>query len=133
MLNNILNGSRPLIIKIGVILLLAFCISFVFSSLHAQEAKPEGAPGVPNYAEVPTKMICGTTEDFLRGVKETAEEQMFGMGQSDDNPEYILTFWANYKTKTWTIALTDAKHPEFTCIVHTGKKFQIIASGKYST
>lgn len=129
MLNNILNGYRPLIIKFGVILLLAFCISFIFSSLHAQEAKPE----TPNYAEVPTKMICGKTKDFLRGVKEAAEEQMFGMGQSDDNEEYILTFWVNYKTKTWTIALTDAKHPEFTCVVHTGKKLQIIASGKYST
>jgi hypothetical protein len=133
MLNNILNGYRPLIIKIGVISLLAFCISFVFSSLHAQEAKPEGAPGVPNYAEVPTKMICGATEDFLRGVKETAEEQIFGMGQSDETDEYILTFWTNYKTKTWTIALTDVKNPEFTCIVHTGKKLQIIMSGKYST
>lgn len=120
MLNNILNGYRPLIIKTGVILLLAFCISFVFTSLQAKEADK------PLYIEVPSTLVCGETKLFLNGVK-TAGEVPFGVGNSDDNENHIVTFWVNFKTQTWTVAIIDKTQPNITCVMQTGNKLKFIA------
>lgn len=132
MLNNILNGYRPLITRLGVISLLAFCIAFLVTPGSAKETTPAPTPA-PNYFEVPTKLVCGLTDDFIRGAKEAAEEQVFALGESDDDKNYIVSFWANFKTKTWTVAITDVKQPQYTCIMHTGKGLKFNVPGKYST
>jgi hypothetical protein len=120
MLNNILNGYRPLITKLGVISLLAFCIFFVFTSLQAKEADK------PSYVEIPSTLVCGETRLFLNGVR-NAGEVPFGVGNSDDDENYIVTFWANFKTQTWTIAVTDKTQPNITCVMQTGNKLKFLA------
>lgn len=129
MLNNILNGYRPLIIKIGVILLLAFCFTFIVTPGIAEEKDTQTKP---NYFEVPSKLVCGKTEDFVNGVKDTANEELFSVGESDDNKNHIVSFWLNQKTKTWTIAISDIKTPELICIIHTGKNLKFNVPSKFS-
>lgn len=128
MLNNILNGYRPLIIKLGVISLLAFCIAFAVSPGNAQNSNP----GTPKIFEVPSNLICSSTEDFLKSIQGSAREQIFAMGESDNSSNYIVSFWTNPKTKSWTIAINDVTVPEITCILHTGEKLMIKFPGSVS-
>lgn len=135
MLNNILNGYRPLITKLGVISLLAFCIAFALTPTNAKDTPV--APGQASpYFDLPTVLKCGPTNDFLEIVQGKAEEELIAVGNSDDDSQYVISIWTSPKTGTWTIALMDTKYPSITCIVHTGKNFKIkvpAQKGKYST
>lgn len=133
MLNNILNGYRPLITKIGVISLLAFCITFALTPTQATEDK--SAPPNPIF-DLPATLKCGPTKIFIDEVKGKAEEELVAYGQSDDSNQYVISIWTNFKTKSWTVALMDVRVPAITCIMHTGNNFNFKVpdvKGKYST
>jgi hypothetical protein len=121
MLNNILNGYRPLIIKLGVISLLAFCITFALTPSRAQNTPQQD----PKSFELNAKLKCGPTADILKELKETAGEIVVAYGTSDDNDKVFVSIWTNPKSNTWTFILTNSVKPEISCVMHSGQNFKI--------
>jgi hypothetical protein len=106
MLNNTLNGYRPLIIKLGVILLLAFCS---YSLL-----KPANA----DTSTVDTKWICGSTDQLSEELTALGETVILA-GALDDIA--VFTLWANPKTHSWSAVATSTTNKEKSCLIVHGK------------
>jgi hypothetical protein len=111
MLNNILNGWRPLTTKIVII---SFLLYIIVKSI------PALAAGVM----VDSKWNCGTSIEVGAALIEYGEE-VIATGAVEDM--FIMTFWVNRETRSWTIVLTDNKDKEVSCVVAYGTKLKTIA------
>jgi hypothetical protein len=114
MLNNIQNGWRPAIIKLGVISLVAFCIFFTW-------------PATAITAEVfklDSQWTCGKTDDLVKELKQANEEVI--LGGAIDNI-LVFTFWGNPKDRTFTAVATLVAKPETSCIIVHGDKLFILS------
>ena len=112
MLNNTLNGWRPAIIKLGVISLLAFCITLYTWPASAQVFKLESS------------WTCGKTEELASGLK-AAGEDVIMVGSIDG--VVVFSLWANSKTRTFTAVGTPVANPETSCIIIHGDKLSIMS------
>jgi hypothetical protein len=108
MLNNILNGYRPLIIKTGVILLLVFCSYSLLAPAQAD----------PTVNTVDTKWICGDSEQLSEELTAMGETVILA-GSLDDIA--VFTLWVNPKTRSWSAVATSTKNKEMSCLIVHGK------------
>jgi hypothetical protein len=111
MLNNILNGWRPLITKVGIVSLLILVIAFLAWPANAEVFKLESS------------WTCGKTQDLANGLK-AAEEDVIAVGSIDG--VVMFSLWANSKTRTFTAVGTSVADPETSCIIIHGGKLSIM-------
>ena len=114
MLNNILNGWRPLITKLAIIGLILY---FIVKSVMASNIVVE------------SKWACGSSMEVGEALLGGGEE-IIATGVVDDL--FIMSFWANKTTREWTLVLTDNKNKELSCVVAYGSKLRTVASNKLS-
>jgi hypothetical protein len=112
MLNNIQNGWRPLITKVGIVSLLAFAIAFFAWPANAEVFKLD------------SQWTCGKTEDLANELKAAGEDVVM-VGSIDG--VVVFTLWANSRTRTFTAVGTPTKNPEMSCIIIHGDKLSILA------
>lgn len=106
MLNNIQNGWRPAIIKLGVISLLAFCIFFTW-------------PATAEVFKLESQWTCGETTQLAKELNNAGEE-VIAVGQIDG--VVLFTLWSNPKTRTFTAVATSTSKPDLSCIIVHGEK-----------
>jgi hypothetical protein len=114
MLNNILNGWRPLITKIAIFGLLLYLIAKCIPVLAASVI-------------VDSKWTCGPSLEVGATLNANGED-IIATGVVDDL--FVMTFWANRDTREWTLVLTDNKNREISCVVAYGSKLRTIPSTK---
>jgi hypothetical protein len=109
MLNNILNGWRPLITKLAIVVILLYVI----------------VKGIPVLAAgaVDSKWNCGTSAEVGEALMEYGEE-VIATGVVEDL--FLMTFWANRSERSWTLVFTDNKNREISCVVAYGTKLKTI-------
>ena len=110
MLNNIQNGWRPLITKVGIVSLLSLAIAFFAWPANAEVFKLD------------SQWTCGKTEDLAKELRQ-ANEEIVMVGSIDD--VVVFTLWANSKTRTFTAVATPTAKPETSCIIVHGNKISI--------
>lgn len=113
MLNNILNGYRPLIIKIGVISLLVLCV-FPYAWSAAEDV-----------FEIKSTWTCGPTLQLGKALSESAGESIVLAGTMNEGA-ISFTLWANSKTRSWTAVATSNANPEISCIIVNGENLSVI-------
>jgi hypothetical protein len=112
MLNNIQNGWRPVITKVGIVSLLAFGIAFFAWPANAEVFKLESS------------WTCGKTEELASGLK-AAGEDVIMVGSIDG--VVVFSLWANSKTRTFTAVGTPVANPETSCIIIHGDKLSVMS------
>ena len=110
MLNNILNGWRPLTTKLAIIVILLYILVKCIPALAA---------GVI----VDSKWNCGTSAEVGEALIEYGEE-MIATGVVEDL--FLMSFWVNRDERSWTVVLTDNKNREVSCVVAYGTKLKTI-------
>lgn len=116
MLNNILNGWRPLITKLAIIGILLYLVAKCIPVLAASVV-------------VDSKWTCGPSKDVGEALIGNGED-IIATGIVDDL--FVMSFWANRDTREWTLVLTDNKNREISCVVAYGSKLKTISSSKTS-
>lgn len=111
MLNNILNGWRPAITKIGFITLLAFCVAFLAWPVNAEVFKLD------------SQWTCGKTTELATELKAAGEDVVM-VGSIDG--VVVFTLWANPNTRTFTAVATPKAKPETSCIIIHGDKLSVM-------
>ena len=110
MRNNTPNGSLPAIIKLGIVILLAFSIAFFTWPAAAEVFKLD------------SQWTCGETEQLAAELKRAGEEIVV-TGVIDN--VIIFTLWANHTTRSFTAVATPTAKPETSCIIVHGNKLSI--------
>lgn len=113
MLNNILNGWRPLTTKLGI----GFLVGFVVVCSW---------PVAAEVFQLESKWTCGSTLALGKELQ-GAGEQLVGIGTMDD--VVIISFWVSVESRTWTIVASPSAKKETSCIVIHGNKFRPITPG----
>jgi hypothetical protein len=116
MLNNILNGWRPLITKLAIFGFLLYVLVKCIPALAAS-------------VTVDSKWTCGTSKEVGEALMDNGE-QIIATGAVDDM--FIMSFWANKETREWTLVLTDNKDRDISCVVAYGDKLRTISTAKTS-
>lgn len=116
MLNNILNGWRPLITKLAIIGILLYLLA-------------KGIPVLAASVVVDSKWTCGPSKEVGEALT-TNGEDIIATGVVDDL--FVMSFWANRETREWTLVLTDNKNRDISCVVAYGSKLRTIPSTKIS-
>lgn len=110
MLNNIQNGWRPLITKLGIAFLVSFVVVFSW-------------PVAAEVFQLESKWTCGDTSELGKELQGHGE-QIVGVGTMDDI--VIISIWVNVESLTWTIVASPSAKKETSCIVIHGDKFKSI-------
>lgn len=110
MLNNILNGWRPLTTKLGIGFLIGFVIVFSW-------------PVAAEVFHLDTKWVCGDTLQLGKELQ-AAGEQIVGVGSMDE--VIMVSIWVNIESRSWTIVASPLSKKETSCIVVRGDKFKVI-------
>ena len=113
MLNNILNGWRPAITKLGIISLIVL-VTFYTWPVNAEVFKLE------------SNWTCGKTLDLGKELQ-GAGEQIIGTGKIDG--VVMMTIWVNTTTRSWTMVATPVATPDTSCIIIHGDNFKPISPG----
>lgn len=113
MLNNILNGWRPAITKLGIISLIVL-VTFYTWPVNAEVFKLE------------SNWTCGKTLDLGKELQ-GAGEQIIGTGKIDG--VVMMTIWVNTTTRSWTMVATPVATPDTSCIIIHGDNFKPISQG----
>jgi hypothetical protein len=108
MLNNILNGWRPLITKLAIIGVLLYILV-------------KSIPVLASGGIVDSKWNCGTSAEVGQALIEYGEE-VIATGAVEDL--FLMTFWVNRDERNWTLVLTDNKNREISCVVAYGTKLK---------
>jgi hypothetical protein len=116
MLNNILNGWRPLITKLAVIGILLYLVAKCIPVLAASVV-------------VDSKWTCGPSKEVGEALSSNGED-IIATGTVDNL--FVMTFWANRDTREWTLVLTDNNNREISCVVVYGSKLKTIPSTRTS-
>jgi len=106
MLNNILNGWRPAITKLGIISLIVL-VTFYTWPVKAEVFKLE------------SNWTCGKTVDLVAELRSAGEDVVI-TGAIDG--VVMLTFWVNPTTRTFTAVGTPVANPDTSCIIIHGTK-----------
>jgi hypothetical protein len=114
MLNNTLNGWRPVITKIAGIALAIYALSVCLPVLAAAFS-------------VDSKITCGPTNE-VRDALVGNDEQIIATGKVSD--EVLMTFWAN-KVEDWTIVITSKSSKETSCVVLYGGGLRTLKPKEY--
>lgn len=114
MLNNTLNGWRPLITKLAIIGILLYLVAICIPVLAASVV-------------VDSKWTCGPSKEVGETLS-TNGEDIIATGIVDDL--FVMSFWANRETREWTLVLTDNKNRDISCVVAYGSKLRTIPSTK---
>jgi len=110
MLNNILNGWRPLTTKLSLGILLGFVIVFSW-------------PVAAEVFNLDTKWVCGDTLQLGKELR-AAGEQIVGVGSMDE--VIMIAIWVNVESRSWTIVASPRSKKETSCIVIHGNNFKPI-------
>jgi len=110
MLNNILNGWRPLTTKLGI----GFLVGFVVVCSW---------PVAAEVFNLDTKWVCGETTQLGKELQ-AGGEQIVGVGSMDGI--IMVSIWVNVDSRTWTIVASPLSKKETSCIVVHGDKFKAI-------
>jgi hypothetical protein len=113
MLNNILNGWRPLTTKLGI----GFLVGFVVVCSW---------PVAAEVFNLDTKWVCGDTKQLGKELQ-AGGEQIVGVGTMDE--VIMVTIWVNVESRAWTIVASPLAKKETSCIVIHGDKFKPITPG----
>lgn len=116
MLNNILNGWRPLITKLAIIGILLYLLV-------------KGIPVLAASVVVDSKWTCGPSKEVGEALLANGED-IIATGIVDDL--FVMSFWANRDTREWTLVLTDNKNREISCVVAYGSKLKTVPSSRTS-
>lgn len=113
MLNNILNGWRPLITKLAIVCVLLFLLAKCIPVLAA--------------VAVDSKWTCGSTKEVIETLSQAGEE-IIATGSVEE--VLFMTFWANRATKDWTLVVTGKENVEVSCVVIHGTKLRNQSSSR---
>lgn len=74
---------------------------------------------------ITSTMPCDDTKVITEYLTKNFKEIPLLMGKAQDEAGSVMSFWANFKTGTWTIIATNNK---LSCIIGVGKNMKVIDS-----